>query len=116
MPTQTECNVAIDTLFSPSSIDALHEGTYFQVCDTYIVIKGSNGLWLMDQHAVHERILYEKFKEESSKDHSRQALLISEVVSLSPDLFQLFEEHQPLFSDLNFCLGQKKLHFLYDVH
>ena len=31
-----------------------------QISDTYIVCEGYNGLYLIDQHAAHERILYER--------------------------------------------------------
>ncbi len=38
-----------------------------QVDSTYIVAEGPDGLYLIDQHAAHERVLYEKFREQQSK-------------------------------------------------
>jgi len=37
-----------------------------QVDSTYIVTEGPDGLYLVDQHAAHERVLYEKFREQQS--------------------------------------------------
>jgi DNA mismatch repair protein MutL len=101
-PTLPETTIAMTTLSEPQLNENLVEGTYFQVCDTYIIIKGVDAIWMMDQHAVHERVLYEKFKEESAKDQTRQVLLISEVIELSPELFQIYEENEHVFSELNF--------------
>jgi DNA mismatch repair protein MutL len=37
-----------------------------QVDSTYIVAEGPDGLYLIDQHAAHERVLYERFREQQS--------------------------------------------------
>lgn len=94
----------LNSLFSPQQTENLVEGEYFQVCDTYLVIKANDGLWLMDQHAVHERILYEKFKTESKKENARQVLLLSEIIQLSPELYHVYEEYQASFAKLNFLI------------
>jgi len=54
-----------------------------QVHDTYIVTQTRDGLVIVDQHAAHERIVYERFK--SALDTTgiqRQILLIPEIVEL----------------------------------
>ncbi|MDP7469370.1 MAG: DNA mismatch repair endonuclease MutL, partial [Dehalococcoidia bacterium] len=38
-----------------------------QVCNNYIVAEGPDGLYLMDQHTVHERILYERLMAQRDK-------------------------------------------------
>ena len=46
------------------------------VKDTYLIIEKEDGIEMIDQHAAHERILYEKFKKDISKGHiEKQALL-----------------------------------------
>ncbi len=55
-----------------------------QLHNTYIVAQTKDGLILVDQHAAHERIMYEKFKAQMSADGvARQMLLLPEVVELS---------------------------------
>ncbi len=61
-----------------------------QASNTYIVAEGPNGIFLMDQHAAHEQVLYEKIVEEMKQGSpSVQALLEPAPVELSP-------EHQEL--------------------
>ena len=55
-----------------------------QLHNTYIVAQTAGGLVIVDQHAAHERIMYEKFKAAmASEGVPRQMLLIPEVVELT---------------------------------
>jgi DNA mismatch repair protein MutL len=54
-----------------------------QVHETYIVAQTRDGLVIVDQHAVHERIVYERMKAAIGKSGvARQILLIPEIVEL----------------------------------
>ena len=65
-----------------------------QIAGTYLVFIAPDGLVLMDQHAAHERVLFEKLKKVSpEKEDERQVLLIPEIVNLSPSDYSLFEEY-----------------------
>ena len=56
-----------------------------QVQNTYIVAEGPNGVYFVDQHTAHERILYEEIlARRSGPDLPAQALLAPLVVQLSP--------------------------------
>ena len=56
-----------------------------QVHDTYIVSQTRDGLVIVDQHAAHERLVYERMKAAlDQKGIARQILLIPEVVDLDP--------------------------------
>ena len=54
-----------------------------QVHETYIVAQTGDGIVIVDQHAAHERLVYERMKEAlEARGVARQALLIPEVVEL----------------------------------
>ncbi|MFC1962823.1 DNA mismatch repair endonuclease MutL [Chloroflexota bacterium] len=56
-----------------------------QVAGTYIITEGPEGLYLIDQHAAHERILYEKvLAQHSRRQVEKQGLLEPITLELSP--------------------------------
>jgi DNA mismatch repair protein MutL len=56
-----------------------------QVHETYIVAQTRDGVVIVDQHAAHERLVYERMKTEMADGGvARQALLLPEVVELDP--------------------------------
>ncbi|MEM7472795.1 MAG: DNA mismatch repair endonuclease MutL [Pseudomonadota bacterium] len=65
-----------------------------QVHENYIVAQTSDGLVLVDQHAAHERLVYEKLKRQMAENGvATQALLIPEIVDLSENDAALLLEH-----------------------
>lgn len=57
-----------------------------QLHETYVVAQTRDGIVIVDQHAAHERLVYEQMKAQMAADGvKRQALLIPEVVELSDD-------------------------------
>ncbi len=56
-----------------------------QVSNTYIVAEGPDGMYLVDQHAAHERVLFERvLKEKSEKQVQVQGMLAPVTVDLTP--------------------------------
>ncbi len=55
-----------------------------QLHETYIVAQTHHGIVLVDQHAAHERLVYERMKADMAKGIARQGLLIPEIVELPP--------------------------------
>ena len=56
-----------------------------QVHDTYIVAQTKDGIVIVDQHAAHERLVYEEMKRDlEGKGIARQPLLLPEVVEMEP--------------------------------
>jgi DNA mismatch repair protein MutL len=56
-----------------------------QLHDTYIVAQTHDGIVIVDQHAAHERLVYERLKRErAERGIARQMLLIPAIVELDP--------------------------------
>ena len=56
-----------------------------QVHETYIIAQTADGIVIVDQHAAHERLVYEQMKGDmTTQGVARQALLVPEVVELNP--------------------------------
>ena len=67
---------------------------------TYILVEQSDNLLMIDQHAAHERLLYEKFiKEEQS---ASQRLMIPKVIKLSHEQMNTIDENIEVFRQLGF--------------
>ena len=69
-----------------------------QLHENYILSQTNNGLVIVDAHAAHERLVYEKLKAQIAETGVRaQALLIPEVISLSDgDIALLMEQNETL--------------------
>ncbi|MCB1537433.1 MAG: DNA mismatch repair endonuclease MutL [Rhodospirillales bacterium] len=72
-----------------------------QIHTTYIVAQTADGIVLVDQHAAHERIVYERLKAEcASGGIARQPLLVPDIVDLDADSAALLLEHAGLLAGL----------------
>jgi DNA mismatch repair protein MutL len=69
-----------------------------QVHENYIIAQTATGMVIVDQHAAHERLVYERLKRQMSETGIKaQALLIPEIVELSaPDASRLLDASDDL--------------------
>ncbi|KAB2851954.1 MAG: hypothetical protein F9K46_19595, partial [Anaerolineae bacterium] len=74
-----------------------------QISASYIVAEGPVGMYLIDQHAAHERILFEQFLEQyQARELTVQQVLDGGSVNLNPTEAQLLEEIQPVLAEMGF--------------
>jgi DNA mismatch repair protein MutL len=69
-------------------------GRAVQMHDRYIVVETDAGIEVIDQHALHERVLYERFKAAvAAEGLETQPLVVPERLDLPPDELELVREH-----------------------
>ena len=75
---------------------------------TYIIIEMKNELYIIDQHAAHERIMYEKIKanyySETNKDS--QLMLLPDIINLSHKDMQIAKDNMEIFGKAGFELEE----------
>ena len=75
---------------------------------TYIIIEMNNELYIIDQHAAHERIMYEKIKanyySETNKDS--QLMLLPDIINLSHKDMQIAKDNMEIFEKAGFVLEE----------
>jgi DNA mismatch repair protein MutL len=94
-----------DTAFSRTSTSQEETFSSFplgkaqaQVHDTYIIAEAENGIVIVDQHAAHERLVYENLKKEAmGAGVKSQGLLIPEIITLPENDVVLLLDHQKEF-------------------
>ncbi|XPV76752.1 MAG: DNA mismatch repair endonuclease MutL [Desulfovibrio sp.] len=74
-----------------------------QFDDTYLIVSTGKDLWLIDQHAAHERIIYEAKKKERTKGDS-QPLAIPLELSLHPEEAEALQDFWEDFQKAGFRL------------
>ncbi|KLK88243.1 DNA mismatch repair protein MutL [Methanoculleus sediminis] len=78
-----------------------------QVAATYIVAEGTDGtLYLVDQHAAHERILYDQVAEQRNKAAGSQELITPVVLSLPPKESAALRDATPLLAEEGFVVDE----------
>lgn len=74
-----------------------------QIRQTYIVAEGDDGMYLVDQHAAHERVVYDRLRQRSASDDPvSQPLLASEPVALGLAQVATLEEYSDLLNGYGF--------------
>ena len=72
---------------------------------TYWIVEKGENLYLIDQHAAHERKLYDALSSEEITISSQQ-LLVSREITLTPSEMEQYTENRKTFLDLGFGLTQ----------
>ncbi len=75
---------------------------------TYIILELNNELYILDQHAAHERILYEKVKKNyySDTEKESQLMLLPDIINLSHKEMDIAKENMEMFEKAGFMLEE----------
>ncbi len=85
---QVEAEQAVQTLNHLGSLKPLG-----QLRESFILATGEDGLWIIDQHVAHERVLFEKIlRERNVESVQRQRLLMPVLVDMKPDQMVVFAQ------------------------
>jgi DNA mismatch repair protein MutL len=83
-----------ESALAPASAESLAElKPLGQVNSSFIIAVNAEGLWIVDQHVAHERVLFEQHVRARREGQlSGQRMLVPPVVELSPRQFVIFEK------------------------
>ena len=75
---------------------------------TYIIIEMDKELYIIDQHAAHERIMYEKIKANYYSDSNKdsQLMLLPDIINLSHKDMQIAKDNMEIFEKAGFVLEE----------
>ncbi len=78
------------------------------VFKTYIILEIGNEMYILDQHAAHERIMYEKVKKNYYSDINKdsQMLLLPDVITLTHKEMDIAKENMKMFEQAGFSLEE----------
>ncbi len=88
------CSAVIADDDAPAGLDSLSTlRPVGQIRDSFILAINPQGLWIIDQHVAHERILFEKIcKQRLAESPEKQQLLMPLIVELTPGQMSVFAE------------------------
>jgi len=94
---------AISSLGDIDKVRPDSQQSFLQISETYIVIPANDGMYIIDQHAAHERILYERILSAfGGGDILGQRLLFPEEFEISLSWVSFLEDRLELLSSIGF--------------
>lgn len=101
---ESQQNPAVPQTFPGSGFPLLR--LIGQIGATYLVAEGPDGLYLIDQHAAHERVLYEKLLKQRSGEIEMQPLLQSVTLQLAPQQAAMLADSLETVNKLGFLVEE----------
>lgn len=108
-PTILKENNVKDEDNTPDSTNTVEEAKFppltiiGQFNDTYILAENNDELYMIDQHAAHEKILYERYNNQILKNEVIcQILMVPVVLELSYEDFSYYDENKFIFNQAGF--------------
>ncbi len=79
-----------------------YRGTLF---NTYIMYEVGNDVYIIDQHAAHERVIYDSLKEKmASKQIDRQILMVPYIFNVNPEEYRFIDDNRKYFWEVGFSI------------
>ena len=78
------------------------------VFKTYIIVEIENEMYIIDQHAAHERIMYEKVRANYYNDNEKdsQLMLLPDIITLSHKEMEIARDNMQMFKKAGFMLEE----------
>lgn len=98
------------TVPSPMTVDTdkqlLREAQYIgQVFNTYIILQYKDEVIIIDQHAAHERVVFEELVKNATESSAvSQYLLPPAAIELTRSEYELYKNNQKIFTDMGFSI------------
>ncbi len=92
---------------APATDGAVHAPLGFAVAQlhgVYILAQTADGMVLVDMHAAHERVMYERMKKLLAGNTAQQQLLVPEILQVTPAQAEAAEAHDAEFAALGFLV------------
>lgn len=84
--------------------DFTYKGNLF---NTYLLYEIGGEVYIIDQHAAHERLIYDRFRKQvEERNVARQGMLVPYIISLTPEENSFMEENLMLIREMGFDIEQ----------
>lgn len=97
------------SIFEKTEAEKLPNYTFIGIAfATYIIIEMNKELYIIDQHAAHERIMYEKVKKNYYNDEEKdsQLMLLPDIINLSHRDMDIAKDNMEVFRKAGFVLDE----------
>jgi DNA mismatch repair protein MutL len=102
---QLQAPLATSTPAPPVTKPAVFLSPLAQVHDSFVISQSRDGMAIIDQHAAHERVLFEKLQDQFGGENiAIQHLLIPQQIELGPAQSHLLSEHLPYLPTLGIAV------------
>ena len=104
---QIAMDIKREPVIADAEIEELYNGDYIgTLFATYIIIQSDSNVFFVDQHAAHERILYERFMNKKIKagnnDITEEDLLVPQIVKVSSADYTFISDNVDRFKECGF--------------
>jgi DNA mismatch repair protein MutL len=97
-----DTNDTLKKYIEKESIPQINYTIIGQLFETYILIECQNELLIIDQHATHERMLYDSILKQNSNNIVVQDLLFPYIINIDDDKIEFINTHIEIFKNLCF--------------